>query len=111
MSSQSTKDRKAKYSKLSNNLNINIIKKPIELSIKNKQIAFCSNLPFGTLLSPSSYADTESANSFFSDLENEYKRFVTKSKQISKMFHFSRLLKEIKEDQLKKIKEDQLKIR
>ena len=83
---------------LSNNLNINIRKKPIDLSIKNKQIAFCSNLPFGTLLSPSSYVDTESTNSFFSDLGNEYKLFETKSKQITKMFHFSGLLKKLKED-------------
>ena len=101
--------RKAKYNELSNNLNINIRKKPIDLSIKNKNIAFCSNLPFVTLLSPSSYVGTELTNSFFSDLENEYKLFVTKSKQIPKMFHFSRLLKKIKEDQLKKIKVDQLK--
>ena len=98
MSSQSTKERKAKYNELSNNLNINIRKKPIDLSIKNKQIAFCSNLPFGTLLSPSSYVDTESTNSFFSDLGNEYKLFETKSKQITKMFHFSGLLKKLKED-------------
>ena len=92
---------KAKYNELYNNLNINIGKKPIDLSIKNKKITFCSNLPFVTLLSPSSYVGTELTNSFFSDLENEYKLFVTKSKQIPKMFHFSRLLKKIKENQLK----------
>ena len=109
MSTQSTKERKAKYNELSNNLNINIRKKPIDLSIKNKEIIFCSNLPFAILLFPLSYvANTESTNSFFCDLENEYKIFGTKSKQIPKMFHFSRLLKKMKEDQLKKAKEDQL---
>ena len=44
MSSQSKKERKAKYNELSNNLNISIRKKPIDLNVKNKQIAFCSNL-------------------------------------------------------------------
>ena len=116
MSSQSTKEREAKYNELSNNLNINIRKKPTDLSIKNKQIAFCSNLPlrilpFRTLLFPSSCVDAELANSFFSDLENKYKIFGTKSKQVSKIFYFSRILKKIKEDQLKKLKEDQLKKR
>ena len=82
MSSQSKKERKAKYNELSNNLNISIRKKPIDLNVKNKQIAFCSNLFFGTLLSSSSYVDTESTDSFFSDLENEYKLFGTRSKQI-----------------------------
>ena len=71
-SSQSTKKRKAKYNELSNNLDINIRKKPIDLNIKKKKkIASCSNFPFGTLLSLSSYVDTESTDSFFSDLENE----------------------------------------
>ena len=65
MSSQSTKERKAKYNELSNGLNINIRKKPIDLSIKNKQIASCSNLLFGTLLSLSGYIDTELTDSFF----------------------------------------------
>ena len=36
MLSQSTKERKGKSKKLSNNLNINIRRKPIGLSIKNK---------------------------------------------------------------------------
>ena len=44
-SSQSAKERKAKYNELSK-------KKPADLSIKNKQIAFCYNSPFGTLLFP-----------------------------------------------------------
>ena len=65
MSSQSTKERKAKYNELSNGLNINIRKKPIDLSIKNKQIVSCSNLLFGTLLSLSGYIDTELTDSFF----------------------------------------------
>ena len=46
MSSQSKKERKAKYNELSNNLNISIRKKHIDLNVKNKQIAFCSNFFF-----------------------------------------------------------------
>ena len=57
--------KKAKHNKLSNGLNNNIRKKPIDLSIKNKQIASCSNLSFGTLLSLSGYIDTESTENFF----------------------------------------------
>ena len=67
MSSLSTKEAIAKFNKLSNDMNVKLIKrkrifinngrnlrkKPTDLSIKNKQIAFCSNLPFGLLLSPS----------------------------------------------------------
>ena len=70
MSNLSIKERKVKFNKLSNDLNIKLIKedrnfilnikncinngkalnkKPINLRIKNKQIAFCSNSPFGTL--------------------------------------------------------------
>ena len=70
-SSQSTKKRKAKYNELSNNLDINIRKKPIDLNIKKTKKASCSNFPFETLLSLSSYVGTESTDSFFSDLENE----------------------------------------
>ena len=47
MSSLSTKEREVKFNKLSNDLN-------------NKRIAFCSNLLFGTLVSPSGYFDIES---------------------------------------------------
>ena len=36
-------------------------KKPIDLTIKNKQIAFCSNFPIG-ILSFSNYVDIESIN-------------------------------------------------
>ena len=89
---------KAKYNKLSNDLNINNREKPIDLSIKNKQMAFCSNLPFGTLLSLWTYVDTESIDSFFSNLENEYKLLGTKSKQMPKMSLYSGLLKKLKED-------------
>ena len=60
----------------------NLNKKPVNLSIKNKQIAFCSNLPFW-ILSFSSYVDIESMNIISSDVDtNEYKLLGTKSKQI-----------------------------
>lgn len=70
MSNQSTKETKAKFNKLSNDLDMKLIKgnrnfilymksyinngenlgkKPIYLSIKNKQIVHCSNLFFGKL--------------------------------------------------------------
>ena len=39
----------------------NLDKMPIDLSIKNKQIAFCYNLPFG-ILSLSGNVDIESMN-------------------------------------------------
>ena len=84
--------------KLSNDLNINNREKPIDLSIKNKQMTFCSNLPFGTLLSLWTYVDTESTDIFFSNLENEYKLSRTKSKQMPKMSLYSGLLKKLKED-------------
>ena len=82
MSSPSTKETKARFNKLSNCLNIkslkgnrnfilhmkryiddgeNLCKKTIDLSIKNKQIAFCSNLIIG-ILSFSSYVENESMN-------------------------------------------------
>ena len=103
MSNLSTKERKAKFNKLPNDLNIKLIKrnknfilygkdcinngenlrkKPINLSIENKQTAFCSNLPFG-ILSFSSYADIESMNIISSDVDiNEHKLLGTKSKQV-----------------------------
>ena len=57
-------------------------KKPIDLSIKNKQIAFSANLPFG-MLSLSSYVDIETMNivSPYVDM-NEYQLLETRSKQI-----------------------------
>ena len=100
------KETKAKLNKLSNDLNIKLIKgnrnfilymknyinngenlrkKSIDLSIKSKQITFCSNLPFG-ILSLSSYVDIESMNIISSNVDmNEYKLLVTKSKQIVKV--------------------------
>ena len=103
MSNLPTKETKANFNKLSNYLNIKLIKgnrsfifymkdyinneeslnkRPIDLSIKNKQVAFSSNLPFG-ILSFSSYVDIETMNIIFSDLDmNEYKLLGTKSKQI-----------------------------
>ena len=103
MSNLSTKERKAKFNKLSNDLNIKLIKgnknfilyakdcinnaenlrkKPINLSIKNKQTASCSNLTFG-ILSFSSYVDIESMNIISSDVDiNEHKLLGTKSKQV-----------------------------
>ena len=94
MSSLSTKETKAKFIKLSNDLKIKLIKSnkkfirytksrinngenlnknPIDLSIKNKQMVFCSDLPFG-ITSFSSYVDIESLNIISSDVDmNEYK--------------------------------------
>ena len=111
MSNLSIKERKVKFNKLSNDLNIKLIKedrnfilnikkyinngkalnkKPINLRIKNKQIAFCSNSPFGTL-SFLSYVDIESMNIISSDIDiNKYKLLGTKSKQI---VHALKLLK------------------
>ena len=57
MSSQSTKEIKAKFNKLSNCL-----------------IYFLG------------YVDIESTDTFFSDLENEYRLLGTKSRQIPKMY-------------------------
>ena len=101
--SLSIKQRKAKFNKLSNGVNIKLIKgnrnfilytnnyinngknlneKPIDLSIKNQKIAFCSNLPFG-MLSFSNYVDIESMNTISSDVDmNEYRLLGTKPKQV-----------------------------
>ena len=86
MSNLSTKERKAKFNKLSNDLNIKLIKgnrnfmlymtkiinsgenlrkKSIDVSIQTKQMAFYSDLPFG-ILSLSSYVNIESMNIIFS---------------------------------------------
>ena len=92
-----------RFNNLSNNLNIkltkgnrsfilyienyvnnvkNLNKKPIDLGIKNKRIAFCSNLSF-QILSFSSYVDIKTMNIIFSDVDmNEYKLLGTKSEQI-----------------------------
>ena len=58
MSSQSIKERKVKHNELSNDLNINNRQKPVDLRT-NKQIAPCSHLPFGTILSLSGHIGTE----------------------------------------------------
>ena len=107
MSSLSIKQRKGKYNKLSNDVNIKLIKgnrnviiytnnyinngknlneKPIDLSIKNKKIAFYSNLLFG-MLSFSNYVDIESMNTISSDVDmNEYRLLGTKPKQVVDTF-------------------------
>ena len=74
---------KQKLYSLHEKINNKIInKKPIDLSIKNKQIALCSNSPFG-ILSFSNYVDIESMNNIFCDIDmNEYKLLGTKLKQI-----------------------------
>ena len=84
----------------------NLNKKPLNLSIKNKQIAFCSNLPFW-LLSFSSYVDIESMNIISSDVDtNEYKLLGTKSKQIVNVLKllgmplFLGFLKKLKSDDI-----------
>ena len=52
-------------------------KRPVDLSLKNRQIAFCSDLIFG--ISFSSYVDIETMNVIFSDVVmNEYKLLGTK---------------------------------
>lgn len=82
MPTLSTKERKCKFNKLFNDLNIklikgnrslivyikqyinnaeNLTKRSFDLSIKNKQISFCFDLTFG-VLSLSSYADIESVS-------------------------------------------------
>ena len=89
MPSQSTKETKTRFNELFNDPNIELIKgnrnlifcmkkytdngenlnkKPIDLSIKNKQIAFCSNLPIGAL-SFSSHVDIKSMNITSSDAD------------------------------------------
>ena len=107
MSSLSIKQRKGKYNKLSNDVNIKLIKgnrnviiytnnyinngknlneKPIDLSIKNKKIVFYSNLLFG-MLSFSNYVDIESMNTISSDVDmNEYRLLGTKPKQVVDTF-------------------------
>ena len=60
----------------------NLGKSPIDLSIRNKQIAFCPNLSLG-ILSLSSYVDIASTSITSSNIDmNEYKLLRTKSKRI-----------------------------
>ena len=84
MSSLTIKKIKSNSTKLSNSLNVklikgdrknfqylvdyinkgeNLIKRPIDLSNKNKCMAYCSELPFG-ILSYSSYIDLEKMKMF-----------------------------------------------
>ena len=94
--------KKIKFNKLSNSLNIKLIKgdkkniqymvdyinkgkklqmKPIYLSNKNKCTAYCSKLP-SEILSYSSYIDFEKMKTVSSIVEkNEYKLLGTKSKK------------------------------
>ena len=65
-----------------NNNGVNFRKKPINFSLKNKLIVFCSEFPFG-ILSFSSYVDIATVNIISFDVEmNEYKLLGIKSKQI-----------------------------
>ena len=58
-----------------------LLKRPIDLSNKNKCMAYCSELPFG-ILSYSSYIDLETMKIVFSVVEkNEYNLLGTKSKK------------------------------
>ena len=60
----------------------NLGKRPIDLSIRNKQIAFRPNLYFG-ILSLSSYVDIASTSITSSNIDiNKYKLLRTKSKLI-----------------------------
>ena len=104
MSSPTIKEIKSNSSKLCNSLNIelikgdkgdinkgeHLIKRPIDLSNKNKCMAYCSQLPFG-ILSHSSYIDLEKMKIVFSVVEqNEYKLLGAKSK---KMVNILKLLR------------------
>ena len=72
---------KQKLHSLHEKINNKIInKKPIDLRIKGKQIALCSNLLL-RILSFSNYVDIESMNNIFSDIDmNEYELLGTKLK-------------------------------
>ena len=103
MSNSTIKKIKIKANNLPNDFNIKLIKgnkkyiryitdfinngknikiKLIDLSIKNKYIAYCGELPFD-ILSYSSYIDLGKMKIVFSIVENnEYKLLKTKSKKI-----------------------------
>ena len=91
MSSLTIKRMKSDFSKLSSSLNIklinedkkniqymvdyinkgeNLIKRPIDISNKDKCVAYCSELPFG-ILSYSSYIDLENMKIVFSVVERK----------------------------------------
>ena len=133
MSSPTRKERKMKFNKLSNNLNIKFIqgtgnsilymkdyinnkkkinRNLIDLGLENKQIAFCAELPFG-LLSFFSYVDIEAMNVISVYVEmNEYKLLGTKLKKIVNalkllgMPHFLGFFKQLKDEG--KIKSDDI---
>ena len=103
MSSLAIKERKSKFNKLSNSLNIELIKgykkniqymvdyinkgkklktKHIDSRNKNKCMAYCSELPYG-VLSYSSYIDLEKMKVVSSVVKkHEYKLLGTKSKNV-----------------------------
>ena len=59
----------------------NLKKRPIDLSNKNKYMAYCTELPFG-ILSYCSYIDLEKMKIVFSVVQkNEHKLLGTKSKK------------------------------
>ena len=65
---------------ISNGKNLKII--PIDLNFKNKQIAYCPDLPFG-IISFNSFVNIETMNTIFSDLDvNEYELIGTKSDEL-----------------------------
>ena len=69
------------------------------LSTKERKAKFSEPLCY--LISPSSYVDIESTDTFFSDLENEYKLLGIKSKQIPKISISSSILEKLNEDKLR----------
>ena len=65
--------------------------KPIDLSNKNKCMAYCSKLPFG-ILSYSSYIDLEKMKIVFCAIkENEYKLLETKSERMAHALRLSKM--------------------
>ena len=99
LSNLTIKERKSRFNKLSNSLYIklikgdkrdiqymvdcinkdeNLVKRPVDLSNKNKCMAYCSELPLG-ILSYSSYTDLEKVKIGFPVVEkNEYNLLGTK---------------------------------
>ena len=82
MSNQTTKERKVKLNKLSNDRNIKLINGNRSFinngeNLRNQRKTFCSNLSSGILLPPSSYIDIESTNIISSDalkISNDLKK-------------------------------------
>ena len=116
--------RRMKLNKLSNDLNIKVIKgtrnsilymkeyidngenlkiKPIDSNLKNKCIVYCLEVLFG-ILSFSTYVDIKAMNIISSDVTNEYKllgvelkKLVNALKQLG-ISHFLGFLKQLKEE-------------